>query len=283
MSLTVQSPFPVVSTTHFSIGPNERLNVQDFLRDLARSSRAAKAANKLRDQAVVTHELELLTIPQISADAGGSDPLQHPQANGSNDEQSSLLQHSASGEASASDRDISRLTNPFSPKVSNTKSPRIIHTYSRKKKGSPAEALTLEVVPPSSPPNVTASDPQCDASFCSGSQVLAADPATPGTSPNRPTSATSLGAVRAPSRRFSKRKAKRAARGEIVDAEEERPAKNKKRRRRAPVEGLVLLRGISVERPCSSQPEVSFNSVLPAIPRKVLWRIDISNAPLSTK
>ena len=269
MSLTLQSSFPVLSTVRFSVGPNERLNVQDFLRDLARSSRAAKAASKLQDQAPVTPESESIALPQLSRNAKTSKPLQHSRASVANENHYSLFQRSVTGECNTGNENVLRLDSPPRAKVSHTNPPRIIHTYSRKKKLPPG-LPTSDVVPQPSPLNATSGDRRRDARSRSRSQILAVDPAAPGINDDGRTIRTSLGAAKAPDGKSAKRKAKRAARGGVVDGLEER-TKNRKYPRRAPVEGLVLLRGI-IEGPCSSELEVSCDSASLVFLRKVLYR-----------
>ena len=254
MSHTAQSPLPVVSTTRFFVGPNESLDVQDFLRNVIRSSCAAKAASQLRGQAAVRPESEPLALPQTSGSPKASEQFQHLQVEVSNQGQSSLVQLSASGECNTSIGIVSHLDSPPSP---NAKRQRIKKTYS-KKKSLPTGAPTSQIVPPISHPSMTPSDPRRD----TGSPVLAADLTVPGTSPAGPTSTVSLDVVEMPSRRSTKLKPKEAARGEIIDPEEQRPTKRKRRRRRAPVDGLVFVHGISEERPCSSESEVSCDSAL---------------------
>lgn len=269
----MQSPLPVVSTKYFSFGPNERLSVQDFLRDLTRSSHATKANLRRPDQEIVTHQREPLTLPLILRSATIPDQLQSSPTNISNHRPCPVRQPSASNESSTRKQDVLRPDSHLDCGVINTKSPRIVHTYSKKLKCIPPELPTSEIVPPHSPPNTRLSDQQQDASLRRDSGVPPRDQGKPGTHPDGNIPLPSPRAANAANLESLKRKSKRKARGKTHNAEEERPVRGKKRRRRAPVEGLVLIHRISDRGAYPSEPEVSSNSASPAFSRKVILRI----------
>lgn len=269
----MQSPFPVVSTEHFSFGPNERLTVQDFLRDLTRSSRTAKDNLRPPDQEIVKYHREPLTLPPILKNAANPDQLQLPPTSVSDDGQCPLRQPSASKESNTRKQNVLRPDSYLDRAVINTRSPRIVHTYSKKLKGIPPELPTSEIVPPPPSPSARLGDQQQDASVCMGSAGRTRFQGKPGTHPDEHIQLPSPSAANVAIPKTSEQKSKRTARGNIDNAEQEQPAKGKKRRRRAPVGGLVLIHRIFYEVACSSEPEVSCPLALSDFSRKVLLRI----------
>ena len=203
----VQSSLPVVSIKHFLIGPDERLSVQDFLRDVVRSRRKAAV------------------VPDCVQNAESLSQPHTLRANVSSEGLALIPHHSAvtKGKSSQSDRlhhDIAPGLEGFRPK-----SAKIVHTYSKKAKGRPSSQASIrqqmadfgEQTPPSSRPKVV--------------------------QPARP--------------EIIERTSRRAIRGKTVNAEEKKPSNGKKSPRRAPVEGLVLVQGVPIERAFSTASEVS--------------------------
>lgn len=195
----VQAPLPVVSTEYFSFGPNEGFSVQEFLRDLIRSSSHAAKTNFVPpDQEYVTHQGETLALPLILGNAAIPDQLQSSSTNVSNNRPSPLHQPPAPKGPVKRERNVLRVDSQLDRGV-NTNLPRIVHTYSKKQKGIAQEQ------------------------------------------PER--------------------------------SREERPEKGKKRCRRAPVEGLVLIHRVSDQGAHPTEPQVSWNPTSPVFARKVLLRI----------
>lgn len=266
----VQSPLPVVSTKYFSFGPNEALSVQDFLRDLIRSSRAAKINFIPLDQENVTHQRKLLALPPRLETAAIPDQLQSSSTNVSNNGPSLLHQPPAPRESDTRKHNVLRVGSHLDCGVTNTKSPRIVHTYSKKQKGISQEFPTSATLPPPSPPSTRLGDQQHDASVCMGTGVRRRDHGVPGIIFDEHIPLPSPRAANAAISESLKRKPERTTR-------EERSVKEKKRCRRAPVEGLVLIHRISDEGAHPTEPEVSWNSTSPAFARKVLLRILVFN------
>ena len=263
----VQSPLPVVSTEYFSFGPNEGLSIQDFLRDLIRSSsRAAKINFIPPDQENVTHQSEPLVLPLILETAAIPAQLQSSSTNVSNNGPSPLHQPPAPKESDTRKHNVLRVDSHLDCGVTNTKSPRIVHTYSKKQKGISQEFPTSATLPPLSPPSTRLGDQQHDASVYMGTGVRRRDQGVPGIIFDEHIPPPPPRAANAAISEALKRKPERTIR-------EERPVKGKKRCRRAPVEGLVLIHRISDEGAHRTEPEVSWNSASPTFARKVLLRI----------
>ncbi len=263
MATIVQSSLPVVSTKHFSFGPNEHLSVQDFLRDLTRSSRAVKANLRPPDQACSTPQKKPLTLPRILGDAANPNQIEPSPPNISRKAQPPLLQRLPSEKSNTSEQDVLRPDSYPNLGFVNTKSPRIIHTYSRKSKGTPPEPPTSEIVPPPSPPCAAPEDQHQNASVRTGSELRARDPGELKTHLDGPLSIQLPKTADTANLESLKRKSKRTARCND-NAEEQRTAKGNKRRRRLPVEGLVLVHGICAEEAYPPESEVSCGSSLPA-------------------
>lgn len=246
MTSMVQSPLTVVSTKFFSVRPNERLSVQDFLRDIARSSRAVKPASRPQNEEIITLEVEQLARSQVWSNPGPSNILQSPPRNVSKEDPRLLLPQRLASENDTPPNLKELSTGPF----------RIVRTYSRKAKDLPPKLPTSKIIPLTLASSVNHEDHQSDGSLGSGSQFLAREPAEIGTYPDEPQPQSPPRAAKEVKPKLGKRKPKRVARDEIVNAQEQRPAKEKKRRRRAPVEGLVLVHGVA-HGAYPSGPEVS--------------------------
>ena len=257
MASIVQSPLPVLSTKFFSVGPNERLSVQDFLRDIARSSRVVKVASRPQNEETIALKVEQRTRRQVSSNLEASNIVQSSPTNVSKEDPhlpQLLLPERLASENNTLPNPKELKTGPF----------RIVHTYSRKAKGLPPKLPTSKIIPLTSAPSVIHGDQQCDASLGRGSQFLAREPVEPGTHPDEPQPQSPPRGAKEAKSKPAERKPKRAAGNEIVNAQEEGPANEKKRRRRAPVEGLVLVHDIA-QGVYPSEAEVSQDSTFSSL------------------
>ena len=257
MDSTIQSLLPVVSTKCFSLAPNERLSVQNFLREVARSSRLAQATSRTQDEEVATSLREPLILPRGSRAIRGTDQLQSLSTNVSKEDGSILLQCLVSKKHKARKQDLlSPHIHPALGSLSQT-SPRIIRTYSKKSKTVPLEHPTCEILPPPSHPRAKPIDEQKDANSRTGPRALVKNPVEPGKLDYETTPLSSSRTPQTISLKSVRGKAERAANSEIVNADEQRPTTRKRCCRRAPVEGLVFVHHIPDNGAYPSEIEVS--------------------------
>ena len=250
-----KSQLPVVSTKHFSIGPNARISVQDFLRDLAGSSRATEISHgPPEDQSFVVPRKETVKLSGVVRDAGNPSEPDSLIPSVSIEGQAPLSRCSACKEFDTNEEDVLRPDFTSDLETFNTRSSRIIHTYSKKTKGSPRDLLTAEIVPSPSFFNASADDQPC---LRTGSKLVTTEPGRPIVHSNGPVPPTPPRSVKTADSNHLRGQSRRAAVGEVINVDRGRPKKVKKRRRRAPNKGLVLLYDVPGETAYSTEPEVS--------------------------